>query len=116
MAMACLRLFTVPPFPPLPLFSVPFFLRRTALATSFAALLEYFLAMNSLRSFMYSIARTKRARPSLNRSATAPFPGRLLNRQKLPRGSHEKSSPLRDGGDAAGERCELCAAGRSTRA
>src|SRR5256885_13722948 len=42
MAIACLRLFTLPP---LPLFSVPFFLRRTALSTSLLALLEYFRAM-----------------------------------------------------------------------
>jgi hypothetical protein len=34
-AMACLRLFTVPPFPPFPLLSVPFFLQRIALSTVF---------------------------------------------------------------------------------
>src|SRR5690349_20077336 len=34
-AMACLRLFTFPPLPPLPERSVPFFLRRIALATVF---------------------------------------------------------------------------------
>ena len=31
-AIACFRLFTVPPFPPRPDFSVPFFRRRIALA------------------------------------------------------------------------------------
>src|ERR1700744_4136306 len=41
MAMACLRLFTVPPFPPLPLFSFPFFFRFTARLTSLRALLLY---------------------------------------------------------------------------
>src|ERR1700743_1491443 len=41
MAMACLRLFTVPPFPPLPLFSFPFFFRFTARLTSLPALLLY---------------------------------------------------------------------------
>ena len=33
MAMACFRLFTLPPFPPGPLFRVPRFLRRMALST-----------------------------------------------------------------------------------
>src|SRR5205809_1942431 len=36
--MACLRLFTLPPFPPFPLRSVPRFLLRIALATSLLAL------------------------------------------------------------------------------
>src|ERR1043165_7819779 len=47
MAIACLRLFTLPPLPPLPLFSLPFLRRRIALSTSFEALREYFLAMLS---------------------------------------------------------------------
>jgi len=41
MAMACLRLFTLPPRPPLPDRSVPCFLRRIALATRFPAALPY---------------------------------------------------------------------------
>lgn len=41
MAMACLRLFTRPPFPPLPDLSVPLFLRRIALATVFPAAFPY---------------------------------------------------------------------------
>jgi hypothetical protein len=40
-AMACLRLFTVPPLPPLPLFSVPFFRRFIALRTLFCAAFPY---------------------------------------------------------------------------
>jgi hypothetical protein len=36
-AIACFLLFTRPPFPPLPDFSVPRFLRRIALFTVFAA-------------------------------------------------------------------------------
>src|SRR3954469_24442948 len=44
-AMACLRLFTLPPFPPLPLFSLPFFCFFTAFFTSLPALLEYLRAM-----------------------------------------------------------------------
>src|SRR5437764_14942835 len=42
MAIACLRLFTLPPFPPFPLFRVPFFFRRIALATRFPAAFPYF--------------------------------------------------------------------------
>jgi hypothetical protein len=40
-AIACFRLFTVPPFPPRPDFSVPFFRRRIALATRFDAARPY---------------------------------------------------------------------------
>jgi hypothetical protein len=36
-AIACLRLFTVPPFPPRPRFSEPFLRRRIALSTRFPA-------------------------------------------------------------------------------
>jgi len=36
-AIACLRLVTLPPFPPRPDRNVPFFSRRTALATVFPA-------------------------------------------------------------------------------
>src|SRR3982074_2673504 len=39
--MACLRLFTLPPLPPLPERSVPLFLRRVALATVLPAPLLY---------------------------------------------------------------------------
>jgi hypothetical protein len=42
MAIACLRLFTLPPLPPRPLLSVPFLRRRIALATRFPADLPYF--------------------------------------------------------------------------
>src|SRR6478736_3288695 len=41
MAMACLRLFTLPPFPPLPLLSVPFLRLCIARFTSLPALREY---------------------------------------------------------------------------
>ncbi len=40
-AIACLRLFTVPPFPPRPDLRVPFFLRRIALATVLPAAFPY---------------------------------------------------------------------------
>jgi hypothetical protein len=42
MAIACFRLFTVPPLPPRPDFNVPRFFRRIALATVFPAAFEYF--------------------------------------------------------------------------
>jgi len=42
-AMACLRLFTVPPLPPLPDLSVPFFFRCIALLTDLLAASPYFL-------------------------------------------------------------------------
>jgi hypothetical protein len=41
MAMACLRLFTRPPLPPLPERNVPLFLLRIALATVLLAPLLY---------------------------------------------------------------------------
>ena len=47
-AMACLRLFTVPPFPPGPLLSVPFFRRRIALSTRFDADFPYFRPLDFL--------------------------------------------------------------------
>jgi hypothetical protein len=40
-AMACLRLVTVPPLPPFPLLSVPFFRRRIALSTDLPAACPY---------------------------------------------------------------------------
>src|SRR5215472_14810175 len=40
-AIACLRLFTLPPFPPLPDFNVPFFLRSIALFTRLPAAFPY---------------------------------------------------------------------------
>jgi hypothetical protein len=49
MAMACLRLFTVPPLPPLPDLSVPRFSLRMALATDLPAALPYFLPPDFLR-------------------------------------------------------------------
>ena len=50
-AIACLRLFTVPPLPPLPLLSVPLFLRRIALATVLLAALPYFRLPDFLPDF-----------------------------------------------------------------
>ena len=48
-AIACLRLFTLPPLPPLPLRAVPRLYLRISLSTSFEALRAYFLAMRVLR-------------------------------------------------------------------
>jgi len=49
-AIACLRLLTVPPFPPLPLLSVPRFRRRIALATSLLAPLLYSVPRDAFRA------------------------------------------------------------------
>src|SRR5437660_952380 len=45
-AIACLRLFTLPPLPPLPLLSVPRLNLRISRSTSFDALGEYLLAIS----------------------------------------------------------------------
>jgi hypothetical protein len=50
-AIACLRLFTVPPFPPGPDLSVPRFLRRMALATVLLAARPYFPVPDFLPAF-----------------------------------------------------------------
>ena len=50
-AIACLRLFTVPPLPPLPLLSVPFFLRRIALATVLFAAFPYLRPLDFFAAF-----------------------------------------------------------------
>src|ERR1700758_2605258 len=42
-AIACLRLFTLPPLPPRPLFAVPFLYRRISLSTSRFELRAYFV-------------------------------------------------------------------------
>lgn len=49
MAMACLRLVTLPPLPPFPERSLPRFSRRMALATLFPAALPYFRVLDFLR-------------------------------------------------------------------
>ena len=48
-AIACLRLFTLPALPPLPLRAVPRLYLCISLSTSFEALRAYFLAMRVLR-------------------------------------------------------------------
>src|SRR5437773_10267524 len=49
MAMACFRLLTLPPLPPLPERSVPRFLRRIALSTVLPAALPYLRRPDFLR-------------------------------------------------------------------
>lgn len=49
MAMACFRLFTCPPLPPLPDLSVPRFFRRMALATVLLAAFPYLGELELLR-------------------------------------------------------------------
>ena len=55
-AIACLRLFTLPAFPRLPERSVPLFLRRMALATDFPADLLYFRPPDRLRELDFFFA------------------------------------------------------------
>src|SRR5262245_19962900 len=55
MAIACLRLFTRPPFPPLPERQVPLFLRRMALATLLPAALPYLRPPDFLEPFLAAI-------------------------------------------------------------
>src|SRR5271163_364846 len=55
MAIACLRLLTGPPFPPLPDRSVPFFSRRTALSTDLPAAWSY-LRPPDFRELLFFLA------------------------------------------------------------
>lgn len=52
MAIACFRLFTFPPFPPLPLRNVPFLRRFIALSTRLPAALPYFRVLFFFRVAM----------------------------------------------------------------
>jgi hypothetical protein len=56
MAIACLRLFTLPALPPLPDRSVPFFLRRIALATVLLADLLYLRPPDLFRELDFFLA------------------------------------------------------------
>jgi hypothetical protein len=57
--MACLRLFTLPPLPPLPLLAVPLLYRRISFSTSRPALGEYRLLRRLAISFLqYLIAQS----------------------------------------------------------
>jgi hypothetical protein len=47
MAIACFRLFTLPPLPPFPDLNVPFFLRRIALFTDLPAARPYLAIASS---------------------------------------------------------------------
>src|SRR5262245_7247672 len=64
--MACLRLVTLPPLPPLPLLSVPPFLRRIALSTRLLAALRYFRAPVFFRPprFLAAISGSRGAGPT----------------------------------------------------
>jgi hypothetical protein len=56
-AIACLRLFTVPPLPPRPLLGVPFFRRRIALSTRFDAAFPYLRPPDRLEElFRFAVA------------------------------------------------------------
>jgi hypothetical protein len=57
-AIACLRLFTLPPRPPLPLLSVPRLRRCIALFTSLEAEREYLRAMSYLNAALTLLKKT----------------------------------------------------------
>src|SRR5205823_11364679 len=80
MAMACLRLFTVPPFPPLPDLSVPLFLRRIALATVLPAALPYLLPPDFFRCAMF-LSRNSDA----NRAGRVGFGSYVYRTQRPPK-------------------------------
>src|SRR5688572_3950123 len=71
-AIACLRLLTVPPFPPGPLFSVPFFRRRIADLTFFDADFPYF-AMCYSNADVFGLIR----HPRVANACAAPTPVRV---------------------------------------
>lgn len=54
--MACLRLFTLPPFPRLPLRSMPCLLRRIALVTVLLAPLMYFWPLDIFERDFFFVA------------------------------------------------------------
>jgi hypothetical protein len=56
-AIACFRLLTVPPFPPRPDFSVPFFFRCIALFTLLPAAFPYFRLLADFRCAMIDLPR-----------------------------------------------------------
>ena len=60
-AIACLRLFTLPPRPPLPLLSVPRLRRCIALLTSLEAEREYLRAMSYLNAALALIKKNERS-------------------------------------------------------
>jgi hypothetical protein len=66
MAIACLRLVT---FLPLPLFSVPFFLRRIADSTRLLAALPYFLPPDFFRAAMMNALLWGKVSPGANQAA-----------------------------------------------
>src|SRR6476646_1572196 len=80
--MACLRLFTVPPFPPLPDLSVPFFFLCIALFTDLPAALPYF-RLPELERFLAAIVppfiHEKRGKENELRPKNGPFNPKMLS-------------------------------------
>lgn len=81
MAIACLRLLTLPPLPPLPERKVPRFLRRIALSSVFRAALPY-LRLDFFRELFFFVAMGCRAQLSVlslseikTRERLRPLPG-----------------------------------------
>src|SRR5437016_10534189 len=70
MAIACLRLFTLPPCPFLPRLSVPFLRRFMALSTSLPALREYLAIARSPVNFAVLQTQTRAEHAGYNRNGT----------------------------------------------
>lgn len=67
-AIACFRLFTVPPFPPRPDLRVPLFFRRIALATVFRGALPYLVLPDDFFFAAMEDLLKKRFKESFSRS------------------------------------------------
>jgi hypothetical protein len=82
-AIACLRLLTVPPFPPLPDLSAPFFLLCMALFTDLPAALPYFRPLDfffELERFLVAIVPPYLVR-SIERKMSCAFTDALRQRK-----------------------------------
>src|SRR4051812_42211684 len=75
MAMACLRLFTLPPFPPLPLFAFPRLARCISRFTSVPAPREYFrFRFLAIRNLLDNAIKQERRTPPETSDQRRGFP------------------------------------------
>src|ERR1700722_7826136 len=84
-AIACLRLFTVPPLPPFPERRVPFFSRRTALSTDFPAAFPYLRLLNFLCApAFFRVAILSSPEVCLGPAIGCPQCGATMRQQRFP--------------------------------
>src|SRR5689334_22294036 len=100
MAIACLRLFTVPPEP---LLSVPLLRRRIADFTAFDAPRPYFLAMTHLGSACAQRRHRDHDPEEVSRQTAS---GTARNQAKKKRPHHNRNSVVRDGKSGGCDRGE----------